>query len=186
MDAFTYLSVLLSIILGLAMTQILQGYRAILLAKARVRYDPLPLLWSVLLLLFATQAWWASFGLRHHSEWSFLGFAIVLLQMILLYMMAGVILPDVEPGEQIDLAEHFAAHRRLFFGFLLALLVTSIAKDALLNGRLPDPINLAFHGLLLISAIVGMVARSKRVQMGLAILAGLGFAAYVFLLFSRL
>ncbi|HEU4696571.1 MAG TPA: hypothetical protein VFR92_06375, partial [Sphingomicrobium sp.] len=86
MDAFSYLSVLLSIIIGLAITQVLQGYRALLLAKARVRSDGTALLWSVSLLLFATQAWWASFGLREHREWSFLAFAIVLLQMILLYM----------------------------------------------------------------------------------------------------
>ena len=37
MDAFSYLSVLLSIILGLAIAQVLQGYRAILLARGRVR-----------------------------------------------------------------------------------------------------------------------------------------------------
>ena len=35
MDAFSYLSVLLSIILGLAIQQILQGYRALILARAR-------------------------------------------------------------------------------------------------------------------------------------------------------
>ena len=33
MDAFSYLSVLLSIILGLAIAQVLQGYRALLLAR---------------------------------------------------------------------------------------------------------------------------------------------------------
>lgn len=33
MDAFSYLSVLLSIILGLAIQQILQGYRALILRR---------------------------------------------------------------------------------------------------------------------------------------------------------
>jgi len=46
MDAFSYLSVLLSIVLGLALTQILQGYRAILLAKGRVRHSATVLIWS--------------------------------------------------------------------------------------------------------------------------------------------
>ena len=36
MNAFSYLSVLLSIILGLAITQVLQGYRSLLLAHGRV------------------------------------------------------------------------------------------------------------------------------------------------------
>ena len=37
MDEFSYLSVLISVILGLAVTQILTGFRAILLARTRIR-----------------------------------------------------------------------------------------------------------------------------------------------------
>ena len=51
MDAFSYLSVLLSIIIGLAIAQVLQGYRALLLARGRIRADPAPLIWSGLILL---------------------------------------------------------------------------------------------------------------------------------------
>lgn len=71
MDAFSYLSVLLSIILDLAIQQILQGYRALILARARVRRDWLPLVWSVLILLMVVQHWWASFGLADRPEWRF-------------------------------------------------------------------------------------------------------------------
>jgi hypothetical protein len=37
MDEFSYLSVLISVILGLAVTQILKGFREILLSRARIR-----------------------------------------------------------------------------------------------------------------------------------------------------
>lgn len=37
MDEFSYLSVLLSVILGLAVTQILKGFRGLLLSRARAR-----------------------------------------------------------------------------------------------------------------------------------------------------
>lgn len=37
MDAFSYLSVLISIILGLAVTQVLQGFRGLMLARAGAR-----------------------------------------------------------------------------------------------------------------------------------------------------
>jgi hypothetical protein len=36
-DAFAYLSVLLSIILGLAIAEVLQGYGTLLLSRAKVR-----------------------------------------------------------------------------------------------------------------------------------------------------
>jgi len=37
MDEFSYLSVLLSVILGLAVTQILKGFRGLLLSRARIQ-----------------------------------------------------------------------------------------------------------------------------------------------------
>ena len=83
MDAFSYLSVLLSIILGLAIAQVLQGYRSLFLAKGRVQLHLPVLIWSGLVLLFAAQAWWASFGLRDRSDWTFQSFAVILLQLII-------------------------------------------------------------------------------------------------------
>ena len=54
MDEFSYLSVLLSVILGLAVTQILKGFRGLLLSRARIRlYWPV-IAWAALLLLFST------------------------------------------------------------------------------------------------------------------------------------
>ena len=59
MDQFSYLSVLLSIIVGLAITQILKGYRGIMLSRARVQMYWPTLLWSASLLLINVQSWWA-------------------------------------------------------------------------------------------------------------------------------
>lgn len=107
MDTFSYLSVLLSIILGLAITQVLQGFRALLLARSRVRLFAPSLIWAGLVLLMATQSWWASFGLADHDRGTFAEFAVVLLQLVLLYMVAGLVLPDLPPGEPIDLQAHY-------------------------------------------------------------------------------
>lgn len=187
MDAFSYLSVLLSIILGLAITQVLQGYRALILARGRVTLSAVPLIWSAIILVGAVQAWWASFGLRDHEEWSFGTFAVILLQMAMLYMQAAIILPD-PPSERepIDLADHFEKHRRAFFAFLIATIAASLAKDWALDGTLPEARNLfgqLFAGGL---AIIGILVADRRVQLGLALLAGGGLATYIVLLFARL
>ena len=186
MDAFSYLSVLLSIIIGLAIAEVLQGYRGLLLARGKVRRDATPLIWSVLLLFAAVQAWWASFGLRDHEDWSFLTFTVILIQVGLLYMAAAVILPGPGEDDRIDLAGHFERQRTAFFGFLLAMLAVSIVKDLLLDGELPDPMNLMFHGVLGGLAVVGMVVSPRRVQLGIALIAAIGFAAYIAILFARL
>ncbi|MBA3896589.1 MAG: hypothetical protein H0X36_05545 [Sphingomonadaceae bacterium] len=185
-DAFSYLSVLLSIIVGLAITQVLQGYRALILARDRVKLAAVPLIWSVLLLFFAVQGWWASFGLRDQAEWSFAGFTVLLTQMILLYMMAAVVLPDVPDEIGIDLATHHDRHRRAFFGFLIALLGVSIAKDVVLSGHLPSPGNLAFHGVLASTALAGILVGGARAQLLIALFAAVGFTIYVAILFARI
>ena len=90
MDEFSYLSVLISVILGLAVTQILKGFRGILLSRTRIRiYWPV-IAWAALLLLICVQSWWAMFELRHYQPWTFAAFAVVLLQTILTYMLAGL------------------------------------------------------------------------------------------------
>ena len=186
MDAFSYLSVLLSIILGLAIAQVLQGYRAILLARGRVRLSAAALVWSGLILLFATQAWWASFGLRERTHWDFLAFAIILLQMVLLYMLSALIFPEIGRDERIDLVDHFERHRRVFFGFLIGVLAASVLKDVILDHRLPTPVNLAFHAALVAIAVGGIVLRSVRSQLTVAVIAVAGSVLYISLLFAHL
>lgn len=186
MDAFSYLSVLLSIILGLAIAQVLQGYRALLLARGRIHVDPAPLIWSGLVLLFAAQAWWASFGLNARRNWDFADFAAILLQMGLLYMLSALVLPDVPAEEPVDLTRHFERHRKSFFIFLIAMLGSSIMKEAVLEHRLTSPLNLAFHALLALIAVCGILFRDRKAQLAIALIATAGFLAYVTLLFARL
>ena len=186
MTSFEYLSVLLSIILGLAITQVLANYRGLLLARDRVRPDWTLLVWSALVLLFAMQAWWASFGLEDVRDWRFDTFAVIMLQMALIYVLAALVLPDVAPVDAVDLPAHYEAQRRPFFACLLALLVTSVVKDVMLDGALPEPVNLGFHLALAAVAIAGFARGGERAKRIVVALAGIWFAAYVGLLFTRL
>lgn len=186
MDAFSYLSVLLSIILGLAITQVLQGYRALLLARGRVRHSAPVIIWSLLLLVIVAQAWWASFGLRERQEWDFLSFTVILLQMVLLYMLSALVLPDIGPEASVDLADHFERNRKPFFGFLIAMLAASVLKEGVLEHRLPLPLNLTFHVVLAAAALAGIIFAGRKAQLALAIFGVAVFLTYVALLFARL
>ena len=186
MDAFSYLSVLLSIIVGLAITQVLQGYRAMLLSRSRVKLYAPPLIWSVLLLLMATQGWWASFGLVTHRDWTFAAFSVILLQMIFLYMIAGVVLPDIVPGEPVDLRVHYRGEITPLFTLLLAMLATSILKEWVLDSRLPTGGNLAFHGAFMVLAVIALAVRHPRMHEALAVLTAVLIGSYIALLFATL
>jgi hypothetical protein len=185
-DAFGYLSVLLSIILGLAIAQVLQGYRALLLARSRVHADAAPLIWSGVILLFAAQAWWASFGLNARHHWDFLDFAVILVQMGLLYMLSAIVLPDVPAEHSVDLAGHFERHRKTFFAFLLAMLASSITKEFILEHRFASWLNLVFHAIFAVAAVAGIVFSGRKVQLALASFGLLSLLAYIATLFAQL
>ncbi len=186
MDEFSYLSVLLSIILGLAVTEILSGFRSLLQARQRVRLYWPSLLWAFLLLLIAAQTWWASFGLRTHHDWNFAGFAVVLLQMVVLYMLAGLVLPEINAGEVIDLRAHYFAQRRWFFAIALASVIVSVAKDLVLSGEWPDRRNLIFHIIFGVMALSATLIQREWLHKVLTLALAVVFALYIALLFGHL
>ena len=106
MDAFSYLSVLISVILGLAVTQILKGFRRILLSRARVSiYWPV-IVWAALLLLICFQHWWSMFGLLDRARLDFPPNRHVFGERNF-YMIAGLVFPDFFGEEVIDLKESY-------------------------------------------------------------------------------
>ena len=184
MDAFEYLGVFISIILGLGVTQLLGAVAGVLRDRGQVRPDATPLAWAATLLLAHVQAWWSLFGLRGREDWSFAGFCAVLLPPALLYLLSALVLPP--PGARLDLAPNFARHRRVFHGLLLALVVASLGRDLVLLGQLPDAGNLAFHGGFALAATLGLASARPAVQRALALALLAAFAGYSALLFARL
>ena len=133
MDEFGYLSVLLSIIIGLSVTQILIGIRGCLLTRAHIRpFWPVHL-WAAFFLLASSQSWWAMFGLRHRHDWDFGDFVIVLAQAVALYLVTGLIYPDFGHEQQIDLRAHYFRQRRHFFSLCIIMLALSISRDLVLD-----------------------------------------------------
>ena len=185
-DAFNYLSVLLSIILGLAITQILKGLRGLALSRARVKIYWPTLVLAGLLLLINVQGWWASFGMREIRIWTFAMFAVVLLQTTLTYMLAALVLPDFFGEHTVDLREHYFAHRQLFFGLFVVTLLVSLAKDVVLSGHLSDHVNVGFHCAFIAFTGIGALTVREWYHKTLAVLGVAGFATYIALLFTQL
>jgi hypothetical protein len=186
MDSFSYLSVLLSIILGLAITQVLLGFRGLILTRAKVKLYLPTLIWAGLALLIAIQAWWASFGLRTRVSWTFLGFIMIVLQAISVYMATAVVLPDISGDSIVDLRDHYFAHRSWFFGFMLLGVTFSAAKELALTGHLPGRLNGKFHLIFAVTAILAAIIRQRWFHELLAPIFAVLFLLYITLLFGRL
>ena len=164
MDTFSYLSVLISIVLGLGITNLLGGMATLLSRRADVRmYWPLPI-WLVTLFLIHVQTWWTMFGLRRVGHWSFAEFLIVLMQPVLLYLMTALIQPRRDETGALDLKAAFLRESRPFFICLFLVLCVSLAKDLTLSGPLPAMPNFAAHVLFMVMSLVGAASRGSRLH----------------------
>lgn len=185
MDAFEYLSVLISIILGLGIAQLLAGFGHWISQRAGIRPFAPAIVWAGILLLMHVQTWWSMFGLRLLAGWTFVRFSVVLLQPITLYLMAIVVLPN-QGVATVDMRTNYFGQRRWFFGLLGFLLVVSVVKDLVVSGSLPSGLNLGFHTTLLIATIVALSTERTAVHGAVAIVSSIAMIAYVGLLFGNL
>jgi len=187
MDAFNYLSVLTSIILGLAITQILKGVRGMVLSRARVvPYWP-TFVFAGFLFLVDVQVWWAFFEMRQVQTWTFPLFALVVMQTTSLYLLAALVLPDFFGEQTIDLRKHYFAHQRIFFSLFVVTLLVSLAKPILLEGHLPnDRVDIAFHLGWISLAATAAITKREWFHKLMSVVSSLAFLIYIALLFVRL
>jgi len=185
-DPFSYLSVLISIILGLGITQLLTGLGRLINGRTRVRWYWPVVLWTVLLLVIHVQTWWAMFELRTQARWTFLGFLVVLLHPIVLYLAAAVVLPDAGGDATIDLEANYYAHARWLFGLLMALIVASLVRPVVLaGGRALDADFFTQSGFFVLAG-AAVATRSRRFHEIASVTFAIVIVGYIALLFARL
>ncbi|HEX2592668.1 MAG TPA: hypothetical protein VHL34_14295 [Rhizomicrobium sp.] len=186
MTDFEYLSVLISIVLGLGITNILGGLGAIVRNRHRTKlYAPLV---TTLVLMFVVhvQTWWTMFGLRGIREWNILEFFVVLMQPTILYLASSMLVPDFSEAGEIDLRAQYHRERRWFFGTMFALICLSLVRPVVLSGRLTAIPDLIGHGVFLIAIAAGLATDSDRVHKFVSGFMLVFFIAYIATLFVQL
>lgn len=159
MTEFSYLSVLISIVLGLGIANLLTGMAALISRRANVQmYWPVPL-WMVVLFRHVL-TWWAMFTLRSYEQWTFGIFLAVLMQPILLFLMSALIVPDVPAAEITNLRSTYFRETRWFFGIGIALLCFSLLRFFLIFGTPPEPPNLAMHLIFITLSSIACATKS--------------------------
>ena len=169
MDRFEYLSVLVSIVIALGMSEVVSGWGRLLRQRADVRFSLLHASWSLFSLALMAQFWWGFWNYRVIEDWTFGALLLVLAIPFSIVLAAQVITPSEGVVRGLDLREYFLGNRRLFFGtaasllLLLGLADGAVAKQPVLH--VENAIRLA--GL----AIVALAAKSANLQLHLAIVA---------------
>jgi hypothetical protein len=186
MSQFEYLSVLVSIIVGLAITQLLSGAARLIQLRRRLSADATTLCWMALLFLINTQMWWAAFERRDASDWNFFSFLLYLLMPIIGFLLSYLLVPQGEDAADIDLAANFAGNRPWFFALLALLPCVSMIEETLRVGTLAGNGDTAFRVAFAALALVASRVRNPRFHFWNALVAMAIVCAYVAMLFLRL
>lgn len=186
MDPFEYLSVLVSIIVGLALAHLLSSSARLLQARRRVRPHATSLCWMAFLFLANIQIWWVGFERRGDTEWHFFAFLLYLSIPITVFLLSYLVVPDLDDAEGVDLARNFDDNRPWFFALLAALPAISLAEETMRDGRLPLDADAVYRAGLLVASLGASVIRSARFHLTYALLSLASLCGYVVVLFLRL
>lgn len=122
MDTFSFVTVTYSIIIGLAISDLMGRIGLLIRNRRQVQFHWIPIYWAMILFLIQVQIWWSLWGFRDLPRWHIVSFLSILLLTISTYLPANVILPDSFDGTSpVDLMVFFNEHRRAFF-LLFALI----------------------------------------------------------------
>lgn len=176
---------LVSIVAGLGLTQLLLTFYKLVRDRRRVAWDALPLAWALLILIGVVNFWW---GIRaimgNASGWTTGDFMLSMIPPIFLFLACAAALPNILPGERIDMKALYADERAAFLIFFLAYQAGNWLLDMTgLTGGFPPLVVLIHRSAVSVALIIALIARSRRWDWSAAAIVA---AAYALRLFTQL
>lgn len=159
MSPFEYVSVLISIILGLGITLVLSGIAQLISRWNMVAPFWPYLVWVVLVFVLHVHEWWIMYDLRTMERWSILTFLFVILYPILLFIMANLLFPRRWRKKDVHLKNFYFRMYPKFFLCALALILVAVLSDVLIAGL---PLNEQVIKILLFGIILTLYIIKPR------------------------
>ena len=132
MDAFSYVSVLTSIVLALGIARLLVGAGKLMEIRGRLRVYWVHLMWVANVFLFLAMQWWILFRWQGWTDWNFFLYLFLIASPTVAFLLCVLLFPE-PVNELTDFKQHFYSNRRAFFA-LAALLAPLDLIDTTLKG----------------------------------------------------
>ena len=175
MSKFEFVLVIVSLVLGLSITTLLQGGADLYRARRRIRLDWLTWFWVVGLLATQAQLFFGAWGLRDRGEWGPWMLFSFMLGPILLFASSVLLLPRVDIETPHSMVEYRQGDGRFSLLCLAGYHVWAAVSSVLVNPSwTPDGTiaGLAIAGLLVATTFV-----RQRFASWVLTLTYLGYAA---------
>ncbi len=167
MSSFEFISVLVSVIVGLAITNLLTGLGRAIHNRKQARLWWVHIAWTGSIFLYLTLHWWGLFSMRNETSWSYWVFLYILVHSVLLFLLTVLLYPP-DPTRAPEQREVFETNRSWFLGAFALSLLADIGTSAL-QGKLWTPwfyLPVALHFVVI--AVIGAILPAPRYQQLLA------------------
>ncbi len=167
MTPYEYLTVFISVVLGLAVVHLLSGVALLLDTRIRARADWIHGVWTANVFVTTMLVWWFNFHLTDVVTWTLPFFLNLVAYSVVLYLMSGLLFP-VRGAEVTDFKSHFEANRSRFFivCFLFQIVdLSDIVLERQALGTPWSPIQLILLVLFSLGFLVG-IRSGNRVYHG--------------------
>jgi hypothetical protein len=187
-DLFAYLAAFVTIILAIALTDMLQRMHRLVMARNRVRWDVLSPLLAIFIFLSIVSDFFGLWDDARFERLTFYGLLAFMVVPIVVTLAAFAVLPDEIPSEGLDLRQFYMGRRRYLALLIAVLTATDLVRAVLYAQAHPDltyfvawrAVPLTGATVVALAVIISSRARWAQLAaiMTLLVVAHLGYAGW--------
>jgi hypothetical protein len=125
MEIFSYVMVLASVVIGLAITHLLQGAARIVQHPKRHKAYWVHLIWALYIFEYAALWWWYEFMLSTRPHWTFALYGFILLYSVAIYFTCAILFPSDLRGYR-GFEDYLISRRGWFFGLNAGIILLDV------------------------------------------------------------
>jgi hypothetical protein len=160
MSSFEFIAALMSIIVGLGVTNLLAGAGRAFYRRNETPLDEVHIVLTLATLVLLALQWWVTFKWNTEVNWSFDKFLVLIVWTITLYMLTVFLYPP-DLSEEEEHKGRFERNRAGYYSTLIAMCLLDITQTAI-HGDVFHPIwYLPFVGQYAVLAGAGLIAHRR-------------------------
>jgi hypothetical protein len=127
---------LISVVIGLGLTDLLGNLNRLIRARREVRWSALPLVWALVALILVNNYWWGLYQgyVAITTASNAFTFLLGLSMPIMLYLLCAAALPNGRTPQGRDMAAAYMGERRYFFALVGIYIATTLLQTIIVNG----------------------------------------------------
>jgi len=164
MTRFEFLSVLVSIVIGLGLTHLLGGLGHAYHFRRSSKMDAVHVAWTITVFFVLVLNWWVFWLYHEFTDWTFSVFFTVILWTATLYTLALALYPP-RLSRDVDYRELFEANRTWFLSTFTTMCLLDLLVSFLRDQGTTELYYIAYVSHYAVITAVGIGVKNRRYDM---------------------